>query len=316
MNTYSYWEMGRNIGSGRIASMMPIDLSSTASSLGGINLGQAGMALSSIAQFGIYMEMRKMNLLREAEFEERRHNWIVDITNQWIEEHSNEHGILRDVTLAVSKDCEKMWKKVWENEKIDVPQTLLLRLKRMADFLDWNYTVTAHANNYLVEATGSDNAWLLDPDMSSEIWANQILEKAADEPQSDFWGGLLKTAVGIPLVLIPFVGPLVGGVTIGKGLGDMKYTGRMSEAERERLQDKLPLLQFGIAANMIDSATQQVEHLLEQQKFKEPMRFLATETGPHDISFLLDRVTPIETRKMPTLKPVPLPKDSESEPDH
>ena len=287
--------------------MQEVDLSSTASPLGSVNLGQASAALSSIAQFGIYLEMRKMNLLREAEFEERRHRWIAEITNQWIEEHSDTNGILADVTESVSKECWAMWKQVWENEKVDVPQSLLLRLKRLSEFLDLNYTVAAYANNQLVEATGSDEGWLLDTDVCSKSVANQMLDDAADEPQRDIMGGLLKTLAGIPLIFIPGVGGIAAGFTIGKGLGDMTYTGRMSDDQRERLQDKLSLFQFCIAADRVNQATKQVEYLLNQQQFGTPMRFLVTETAEDEISFLLDQVTPNKMQSSPNLNPVPLP---------
>jgi len=141
--------------------MTPIDASSGGNLLGGITLGEAELALSAIAQFGIFFEMRRMNKLKEAEFEERRHAWIYDITTQWIEEHRDSMGILRDITLAVSRECQKMWDQVCANDKVDVPQVVLLRLARLTEFVEWNYFFAAFASNYIVEASGSDEDWLL-----------------------------------------------------------------------------------------------------------------------------------------------------------
>lgn len=307
MNTYSFWEMGRNVGTGRIASMNPIEPTAAASELGSFSLGSASLALSAISQFGMYLEVRKLGVLRAAEFEERRHNWLIDITDQWIEEHRDTHGILRDVSAAVVKECEKMWEQVCDNQKVDVPQTLLLRLKRMAEFLDWNYKVAAHANNRIVEATGSDEEWFLDPDLSSETVARLLLDELADVPKRDFWGGLMKCIAGLPLFLVPGIGPVLGGGAIGMGIGDMIYKGRMSEAELQRLLDKLPLLQFCMAADVTDKAVGQVGYLLTKQKFRNPMRLLAAQSENNEVSFFLDRAKPVKTKKMPKLKPVPPP---------
>jgi hypothetical protein len=307
MNAYTYWEQGRSLASGQIVSMIPIDPSSTASSLGGITLGPEGLALSAIAQFGIWMEMRKMNKLREAEFEERRHSWITEITNQWIDEHSQTHGILRDVTEAVGRECEKMGEKVCDNDKVDVPQTVVLRLKRLAEFLEWNYAVVAFGNNQIVEASGSDENWLLNPDASSEGIAMQFLSEAATEHRGSWWKGLLKSVAGLPLFLIPGIGPIAGGSAVGYGIGEMIGRARFSDADLEILHDKLPLLQFGIAASLLESASQQMHYLLNAQEFKKPMRFLAVETSPNEVSFLLDRITPTKTWRPQELKPIPVP---------
>ena len=287
--------------------MTPIDPSSTASSLGGITFGQGGLVLSAIAQFGTYMEMRKMNKLREAEFEERRHIWITDITNQWIEEHSVSHGILRDVTMAVTKECEKMWEKVCDNEKVDVPQTVILRLKRLVEFLEWNYAVAAYANNHFVEASASDKEWLLDPDVSSKSIAYQLLNQSAKETRGNWWQGLLKSVAGLHLFLIPVVGPIAGGGAVGYGIGEMIGRIGFSDAELDVLHDKLPLLQFGIAASLLEGATQQMNYLLNGQDFKKPMRFLAVETAPQEVCFALDRVIPTKTRRELKLRAIPFP---------
>jgi len=310
MKTYSFWEQGRNLTTGQIVSMVPVDSPMNASSLGRLDLGEMGITLSAIAQFGIWMEMRKMNDLREAEFEERRNIWIADITSQWIEEHSRSRGIARDVTISVSKECEKMWVKICENPKVDVPQTVLLRLKRMTEYLEWNYAVVAAASNYIVEASDSEVEWLLDPDVKSESIALDFLreaEEAAEEERGDWWQGLLKSAAGLPMLLIPGVGLIAGASAVVYGVGEMIERASTSDTDFEFLYDKLPLIQFGIAASMFENAIEQINYLLDKQEFNEPMRMLAAQSRTNEIYFLLDRVDSAKASRLPRLKSIPFP---------
>lgn len=56
MTAYTYWEQARAISTGQIVSMTPFNPSGGGEMLGGVPLGGAGMALSAVAQFGIYFE--------------------------------------------------------------------------------------------------------------------------------------------------------------------------------------------------------------------------------------------------------------------
>jgi hypothetical protein len=288
--------------------MKPIDLSSGGDPLGGVTIAQGGLALSAIAQFGIFLEMRRMNKLKEAEFEERRHVWINEITIQWIEEHRDSTRILRDITLAVSRECQKMWEKVCENDKVDVPQVVLLRLARLTEFLEWNYFLAAVASNYILEASGSDKDWLLEPNASSEAIAIDLLRQAADETRGNWWQSLLKTLSGLPLFLIPIVGPVAGGGVVGYGIGEMIGRFTTTDADLEALHDKLPLLQFGIAASHLEVAVKHLTYLLERQEFTKPVRYIALEASVKEVYFVLDRVTNRGrgTSKI-SLKPVSVP---------
>ena len=228
MIAHSLWEQGRDLASGKIVSMTPFKSLGEAGTLGSIPLGigplgAAGMTLSAVAQFGIYCEMRRMNLLKEAEFEERRHGWIDDISRQWLEEHAIGTGIVRDVTEAVSTECLKMWRKVCENEKTDVPQSVLLRISRMADFLDRNYELIATATTGVVKISKSPRSWKLPTDGESKSIAEAMLKAQAEENQKvrgTWWAGLLKLLGGFPLLLIPGAGPFAAGGAWGVGLVD------------------------------------------------------------------------------------------------
>ena len=302
--------MGRDASTQRIVSMKPINLSSGGNPLSTIGLNDASMALSAIAQFGIYMEMRRMNELKEAEFEERRHLWLSDITQQWIDEHRGTAGVLRDVTDAVTNECSKMWSKVCENELVDVPQHLILRINRMTEYLEWNYSVAAEAFNSLVENSNSDEAWLLNSSVSSESIAMKGIKDAAEQARSGWWEGLVKTVAGLPLFMIPFIGPFAGGGAVGYGIAEMFDRLTTSEADFDTLIDKLPLLKFGIAASLLECASNQIQYFLDNQGYTQPVRYCALQDKQMNISFYLrdSRRFYLWNEREFSLKPIPLPK--------
>lgn len=253
-------------------------------------VGGAGMALSALAQFGIYCEMKRMNLLKEAQFEERRHGWIDDISRQWIEEHSGNEGIISDVTEAVAVECRKMWRSVCENEKVDVPQAILLRLSRMADFLDYNYDLVARASNEVVRASKSAKGWNLDTTETSNAIVRALVEAEAAENQrirGKWWSGPLKLVGGVPLFFIPAVGGFAAGGAWGAGLVETVTFLRTANLDFERIEDKIPLLRFELAVERVLGASAQLRHLLEGQRFKASHRLGAVETGEGFIAFIL-----------------------------
>lgn len=290
MTAYSFWEQGRDMATGQIVSMTPFSPNSGGKFLGGMPLGGAGMMLSAIAQFGVYLEARQMRRINESAFEERRHAWIDDITNQWIAEHESATGIQRQITNAVSIECSKMWESLCANEKVDVPQSLLLRVARMTEFLEWNYFLVASATNSLVDASNSANNWRLDPFLRTLDFAEEVMAEAVKETKGDWWKGLLKVVGGVPLLIIPGVGPFAGGGAIGYGAVEMIQCLRASDADVSSLRDKFPLLQFGVAADLLDRSTRVLEHLLEQQKFKEPTCLVCHEVEVGRIDFLLQAI--------------------------
>lgn len=315
MTAYSLWEQGRDVASGQIVSMTPFSPSNGGGLLGSVPLGGAGMALSAVAQFGIYFEMRRMNHLKETEFEERRHGWINDISSQWIEEHKHTSGIRRDVTVAVSRECQKMWEKLCANEMIDVPQSVLLRLSRMTEFLEWNYAIAASASNSLVTASMSDDQWNLEPSLDSEAIATELVRlhtTGTKELKGKWWTGPLKVIGGLPMFLVPGVGPFVTGGALGSGAVDAFSFLTTTHVDFEVLADKIPLLQFGIAAERLEIASRQIDYLLEHQEFKKPMRFAALENDARKVDFLLEPVSAgsfFRNEKV-SLKPIAVPPKS------
>lgn len=312
MNAYSLWEQGRDVASGQIVSMTPFSPSNAGGLLGSVPLGDAGMALSAVAQFGIYFEMRRMNHLKEAEVEERRHGWINDIASQWIEEHKHTSGIRRDVTVAVSRECQKMWEKLCANEMTDVPQSVLLRLSRMTEFLEWNYSIVASAANGLVTASGSDERWILESTLNSKSIATEMVRthaKGTKEKKGEWWSGPLKVLGGLPMFFVPVVGPYGTYAATGYGLAEIHDFMTTTHVDFEILQDKVPLLQFGIAAERLEVACRQIDYLLEQQEFRKPMRFAASENDARTVDFLLEPVTAGSwfRKEKVSLKPISVP---------
>lgn len=312
MNAYTYWEQGRSLASGQIVSMIPFSPASGGTMLGSAPLGGAGMALSAVAQFGVYVEMRRMNHLKEAEFEERRHGWLNDITSQWIEEHKHTSGIRKDVTVAVSRECQKMWEKLCSNEMIDVPQSVLLKLSRMIEFLEWNYAIAASASNSIVKASGSDDQWLLEPFLDSRAIATELVQEYTRETKDvkgEWWTGALKILVGLPLFAIPVAGPFAGGGAVGYGIAETINFLKTTHVDFEVLHDKVPLLQFGIALENLELATNQIDYLLEQQEFSKSTRFGVIEGEPRKVDFILETVggSGFFRREKVSLKPVAVP---------
>ncbi len=293
--------------------MTPFNPTSDAQVLGGIPLGGLGLALSAVAQFGIYWEARQMRRLNEAAFEERRHAWIDDISDQWIEEHKSSIGVQREITSAVSLECRKMWEKLCVNEAIDVPQSLLLKISRMNEFLETNYRLAASASNSVADASDSIRRWRLDPSIKTQDIVKEILADAIKESKGEWWKGLLKVAGGVPLLIVPGVGPFAGGGAIGYGAAEMFRCLTTSDTDYEHLEDKLPLLQFGIAAELLDRTTRVLRHLLDQQEFENPARFVISEMDSNRIEFaLIPTEKPGLFRKTKfNLKPIPYP-DSEA----
>jgi hypothetical protein len=88
-----------------------------------------------------------------------------------------------------------MWEKLCKNELIDVPQSVLLQISRMTEFLEWNYAIAASAANTLVKASGSDVQWILEPTLNSESIATEMVRTHAQdtkEKKGEWWSGPLK----------------------------------------------------------------------------------------------------------------------------
>jgi hypothetical protein len=133
MCDYSLWKQGRD-ASGQIVSMERHTCPGSATPIGVLDL--PFRALEAIAELGKWYEKHQMRKLQEAQFAERRHQWMRDILNQWAEEHRDRHSIRIDVTQAVADESRKLFNALVENPRADVPQTLLVYSDRMADLFD------------------------------------------------------------------------------------------------------------------------------------------------------------------------------------
>jgi hypothetical protein len=284
--SYSLWEQGRNLGSGQIVSMTPIEASRAAfgQSLGLITPGAE--ALSALAQFGIYYELHKMNELMEAQFEERRHGWVDAIIHQWIEEHRDTFGIQRRVTDALAVEVAKMSEKLADTSKMDVPQVLLLKLDRLTDFMEHHYRLQASAFNALVKISGSSDSWSYDLNVDLRESAMASIRAEKDQSATLRWQGATKAAIGVPLLFIPFLGTWVGGGSIGWGVTEA-YTEHRKVERLKKLEEFPELLRFAVVYTYLTSASNALCSFLAMQGWHRKASLLVCERKNRKIDLIL-----------------------------
>ena len=213
MYTASLWEMGRNASNGQIAWMEPVNQAVRSSAaLGPIGVGL--QALEAVASFGMWYEMHKMQRVMTAQFHERRHAWLNDAADQWISEHSELREIRRDSTEALAREAEKFFGVYLDDDKVDLPEVLRLKLKRIADFLDNLQTVHAHSLNEIVAITDSSEKWALPAGVDT---AEAVLEPFRERLASaeGQWDKTKHAGWGMLAVPIPIVGGVIAGVSGG-----------------------------------------------------------------------------------------------------
>jgi ferredoxin len=156
--SYSIWEMGRT-QDGRFSSMVPHACPMADSFLVGpllIGVGAVGIAA---LQFANYYQSRKMYELDKARFEERRLRWLNDIVQQWVKEHRSSLDVRVDVTVAVARESEKLLWSLLETPLLDVPQTLLLKVKRLCEYFDRLSGFWSECLFRLASASRSEEGW-------------------------------------------------------------------------------------------------------------------------------------------------------------
>lgn len=65
---------------------------------------------------------------------------------------------------------------------------------------------------------------------------------------------------------------------------------RTRHVDFKLLEDKIPLLQFCLAAEALDQASQSLRYLLDQQAFEVPARLIFSEVGEDRIEFILQPI--------------------------
>lgn len=135
-----------------------------ASASGGVSLGPIGIglqALQAAAQFGIWYELHQMQKLQKAQFHERRHAWLNDIAEQWVAEHRDAVCLKQDCTDALSSEAAKLFDVYVESDQVDIPEVLLLKVRRIGDYLDAVNRLHAISLNRAVASSRSDARWAL-----------------------------------------------------------------------------------------------------------------------------------------------------------
>ncbi len=279
---YSLWEQGR-ASNGRFASMRSHQCPGGSSSvLGPIGVGLD--AISVVAQFGIWYEMHKMNELAATQFEERRLAWLSQVIDQWVVEHRDGSGIKLDVTSAVSREVGKLVEKVTDLEKLDVPQVLLLRAARLADYIDAMSFLWAKVLQLLVTASASDSNWQFLPAPSTEtvdlMFSN--LRSSAGDGTGAWWQG----AIGVAAMFIPVVGPGIGGGLLGGAISE--GLDRKSKLKKlARLESYPELLRLGIAADQLLHLAAFTTTFLERQQLPKGAGLYAVERKKDEAQLVL-----------------------------
>ena len=259
--SYSLWQMGRDVA-GRFSSMVPHQCPQSAS----LDLGMVAPAMSAVtavAQFGIWYELHQMNRLAAAQFEERRIQWLNGIVDQWIDEHRDKSGLEVDVTLAMAREAEKLLGKLTEDDVMDVPQALLLKVSRVSDYLDELCATWCTVQQRLVEASGSDEVWLANS-MSSRAIAEHLLYVEEPEEEGSSVVEWAVGALGVAALFVPVVGPAFGGGVLG-GLIGGKVGAWFDPDPMDRLREYEELYRFPIAVERVLGIVGGVEAFLERQ---------------------------------------------------
>ncbi len=93
-----------------------------------------GMAIEAAKAAGLLLqwwEMRKQTLLQAAAFEERRVPWLMDMLLLWAAE-VQEGQVRLDTITYFDREVSRFLEVIRENQRIDVPSTLLLQIERTA----------------------------------------------------------------------------------------------------------------------------------------------------------------------------------------
>jgi hypothetical protein len=260
---FSLWQQGRDPGSGRITSMTPHTCSTDESLyLGTISIGL--QALEVIGTFGIWYELHKKNVIDSAQFEERRHAWLNDVLDQWIAEHQHTPCIKVDTTKHLIKETDKILDKLKEEEKFDVPQVLLLKCSRIAEYFDELSLMWASILNNIVVESKSDRAWIV-PFKESDAQVKEWISKLHSENAKDNSGRWLA-ALGISSLLFPFISPIIGGGLIGAGIRN-EFKKHSNEKKITHIEDYPDLLKLILAGEQLLAIFNIVEEFMARQEF-------------------------------------------------
>lgn len=307
---YSLWKQGRD-ASGHIVSMTPHECPGEPLSVG--PLATSLKALNTIARFGIWYEKHQMRQLHEAAFEERRHAWLNDILQQWIDEHITRSGIRIDVTRSVAKETRNLFEALVETKRMDVPQSLLLRCQRMSDYFDDVALFWANVTERLVDRSASHADWIWDAqssDTTTQAVTNQMLER------SEF--GLSRIAIGaagLGVFMIPGAGLIAGafgGGTIGTLIGE-EMDRRELRKQAECAEQYPEILRLLIASEQLADVAQVYTWFMERQHHLHRADLFVTGQGADAALVLARAPRPWYKRfvaspeKPPTLDALPSP---------
>ena len=307
---FSLWQQGRDPGSGRITSMTPHTCSTDESLyLGTISIGL--QALEVIGTFGIWYELHKKNVIDSAQFEERRHAWLNNMLNQWIAEHQHTPGIKVDTTEHLIKEAEKILVKLTEEEKFDIPQVLLLKCSRIAEYFDELSLMWASILNNIVVESKSDRAWIV-PFKESDAQVKELISELHSENAKGNSGRWLA-ALGISSLLYTFISPIIGVGLIGAGIRNEFKKHSDEKKKITHIEDYPDLVKLILAGKQLLKIFRTVKDFMERQEFNTgTMLYAVPKTDKSELYLGPDKAVPwykfiFKKSVTPKLKMLPAP---------
>ncbi|MBF0548399.1 MAG: hypothetical protein HQM08_28445 [Candidatus Riflebacteria bacterium] len=90
-------------------------------------------AAITISNFLVWWDLRKVNILQAAQFEERRILWVIDMLQNYFAE-IDRGEIKLDTIFYLERELAKYFLKSQETELLEIPSSLLLQFDRAAGF--------------------------------------------------------------------------------------------------------------------------------------------------------------------------------------
>jgi hypothetical protein len=275
-------------------------------------LGPLGIGLdllSAIGQFGTWYEAHRLADASKAQFEERRVPWLNEALDQWIREHSDKAGIAVDITESLVRESDKILAKLVEIESMDVPEVLLVKAGRVADYIDDVTGVCGQIVSRLVDVSESRTEWKPEIRPSRQVVEESLRENGDSEL---IWP---TVALGAAALLIPGVGAQVAGGLFGLAIKQHFDRGSRSKI-RSRLAQYRSLLRLNVAASQLLGTTTLARRFLERQGLPEGTRLYAVSRESMEVQLVLgpERSRPWYARlftssRAPVLRPLAAPTD-------
>lgn len=260
MVSYSIWEPGRDLETGRFSSMVPRACPSESFLITNVPLGIE--AVAALGMFGAWYEQRQEPEQAHAQWEEPRVRSLDQILDQWISGHRDTPGVALEATQELGREAEKLLGDLVEGIHVDVPSAVTLKLGHVVDYIDQLSAFWGTVLSALVEISQSDKAWSVALRPSREI-AQEIVRSGMDEAtyeKPNWW----QEALGAGSLTMPIVGPILAGSSAGWLIAHLQDR-RQHRELMKRLADYSELVSLYVAKNQLLVVATMVTRFLEAQ---------------------------------------------------